>query len=309
MPPVYAHLDAAESVFFSRELEHIKAKTYLKKYAKLIARALIPISREAGPHAESITYRMLDRVGIAKIIADYAQDLPRVDVYGKEYTSPVKGIGASYGYSVQEVRAAVAHKKPLKQDRANQAKQACLTKEDDIAASGDSATGLSGLLNNSNVTGIDGATKDAGGTTWAVATVAEIKADFHSLVMTPYSATNGHEFPTTVALDPDNYALIAITQNSAASDKTILEWLLEKYKAFGLKEIIPWYKCSGAGDSSTNRAVAYVRDIDYVSLEIPQDFEQFPAQAKGLEFVVPCHMRTGGVIFTYPITAAYMDGI
>ena len=48
-------LDANETKFLKRELEHIKSKTYDKKYAELKARQIIPVSFEAGEHAESLS--------------------------------------------------------------------------------------------------------------------------------------------------------------------------------------------------------------------------------------------------------------
>ena len=73
------NLDANEGVFYARELEHIKARTYDKKYPALTYRELIPISMEGGEGITSITYESYDRVGMAKLINAYAADLPRPD--------------------------------------------------------------------------------------------------------------------------------------------------------------------------------------------------------------------------------------
>ena len=55
--------------------------------------------------------------------------------------------------------------------------------------------------------------------------------------------------------------------------------------------------------------IAYRRDPDAFTLEIPQMFEQLPVQERGLEFVVPCHSRIGGVIIYYPLSMAIGEGI
>jgi hypothetical protein len=55
--------------------------------------------------------------------------------------------------------------------------------------------------------------------------------------------------------------------------------------------------------------VAYMRDPDYVTLYVPQDFEQFPAQLKGFNFTVPCHMRSGGLIIRDTVAIAMAEGI
>jgi len=99
-------LDANESIYFARQLEQIRAKAYDVKKVPLNALAFMPVDTSINPGAESITYRQYDGVGMAKIISNYADDLPRSDVVGKEFTSPVRGVGASYGYTIQDIRAA-----------------------------------------------------------------------------------------------------------------------------------------------------------------------------------------------------------
>ena len=50
--------DSAEdaSVFFARELDHVKAQSYDVEYPELTALHLFPQSSEADPGAETITY-------------------------------------------------------------------------------------------------------------------------------------------------------------------------------------------------------------------------------------------------------------
>ena len=98
--------DGDETAFFNRQLEFIKAKTFDILFPELKARSVLPVDFSAGPGAESITYRQFDQAGIAKIIANYAQDLPRADISGKEFTAKVRSLGASYGWTLQEIRAA-----------------------------------------------------------------------------------------------------------------------------------------------------------------------------------------------------------
>ena len=95
--------DSAEdaSVFFARELDHVKAQSYDVEYPELTALHLFPQSSEADPGAETITYYTYDKTGLAKIIDNYSTDLPRADVTGKPSYAKIKSIGDSYGYSAQ----------------------------------------------------------------------------------------------------------------------------------------------------------------------------------------------------------------
>lgn len=95
----------AAAVFFARELDYIKSKTYDKQYPEFTALQMFPVTHEVPEGAESFTYYGYEKTGFAKIISNYATDLPRVDIKGEMKTGYVKGIGDSYGYNVQEMRA------------------------------------------------------------------------------------------------------------------------------------------------------------------------------------------------------------
>lgn len=301
-------LDADESIFFQRELMAKKAKTYDILYPELRARSLFPISKEAGPGATSIQYEQHDMVGMAKIISSYADDLPRADIKGKEFISPVKSLGDSYGYNIQEIRSAKMAGKPLEQKRANSAKRAMLYQENQIALLGDTNTGLPGFLSNANVPLVVLAADGTGATTtFSTKTPDQIIRDLNKVVNSILSVSKGVEVADTVLLPIDQYTLISTTARSSNSDTTILEYFKKNNPM--IKEVSWLNELDGAGAGGTDRMVVYTRNPDKLTMEVPQDFEQFPAQAKGLEFVIPCHMRVGGVIMYYPLSAAFADGI
>lgn len=108
--------DASDaSVFFARELDYVKSQSYDVEYPEFTALKLFPMSSEINPGAETVTYYSYDKTGMAKIISNYATDLPRADVKGKPTTAIIKSLGDSYGYSVQEMRAS-AMMEPVRHD-------------------------------------------------------------------------------------------------------------------------------------------------------------------------------------------------
>jgi len=299
--------DAAESVFFARQLEHIKSKTYDTKFPRLLSRQVLPVSFEAGTGALSITYYQYTDVGIAALISNYADDLPRSDVYGTKFTSNIESIGDSWGINIQEMRSSDKAQARLAQRKANSSRRAFETKLDDIAFQGDTNTGLGGFSNNANVP-ITTLTNGAGGDEeWHLKTAAEIVSDLSSAYSATHVATNDVESPNVLALPSKAYTHIATTQNSTASDVTILQFILKNFP--DLTAVFPWWKLATAGAAGVGRGVLYTRDPDKVSMEIPQDFEQLPVQARNLEFVTPTHGRTGGVIMPYPLAHRYIDKI
>src|SRR5262249_12893374 len=144
-------LDANEQIFFERQLESVKAKTYDVKYPNLKARTLIPVSFETPQGAKSITYYQYDQVGMAKIVANYAKDFPRVTIKGKKFTSPVEGLGDSYGYTIDDIKAAAMAGVALEQREANAAKRAMAQLENRLAYFGDTQTNIPGFFTNANV--------------------------------------------------------------------------------------------------------------------------------------------------------------
>lgn len=306
------NLDANEAAFFSRQLEHVKAQTYDIRYPELKARSMFPVDNSAGPAADAITYRQWDQVGMAKIIANYANDLPRADVFGREFTSPVKSIGNAYGYNLQEIRKAAATGTPLQQRKANAARRAHEQELNRIAFFGDAQHGLPGLLNNPNipaasVTADGGSNGGTTSTLWIHKTPTQILRDMNDLVHDIVSSTKGVEAPDTLAMPLAQYALIASTPLQAGSDTTILEFFLRNQQY--VREVVACEELKGVGPGQSDVMIAYRRDPDCLTLEIPVEFEQLPVQEKGLEFEVPCHSRVGGLIVYRPLSLNIGEGI
>jgi hypothetical protein len=313
----FVNLDANESIFFARELEYVKGQTYDIQYPELKMTRLIPVSGEAGPAAETITFESYGMTGVAKVISNYATDLPRVDVYGTEDTVKVKSIGDAYGYNLQEIRASAKTGKNLPTRKAAAARKAIDKKVDDIAllsrATDGVNGGLTGLLYNANVTKVT-VTTGVGGYTWALKTAAEILHDLNEVVQDMIDLTGGVEVPDTILLPPVQWGLISTTNMGTGTDTTIKEYFLKNRPEIkniewlaGLHNVNPVPSTGVA--SNVDVMVAYRRDPSKLTLEIPQPFEQLDPQLQGMEYVVPCHARVAGVITYYPLSITVVEGI
>jgi len=308
-------LDANESIFFARELEHIKAKSYDVQYPELTATRIIPVSSDAGPGAETITYYQYDQVGFAKIISNYSTDLPRVDLKGKKFTGDVRSIGASYGYSIQDIRAAQMAGKPLEQRKANAVRRANDQEVNKIAYFGDDDHGLVGLISHPNITTYtlptDGTLNSVTSGTAAAAkfinkTPEYVLRDLNAMVSKVLELTLNVERPNTLLMSHNIHADLSTRARSDNSDTTILEFFLKNSPYVKNVEVIP--EMASAGTDDTEVIMMYDKSPDKLTLEIPQPFEQFPPQSKGLEFEIPCHSRCGGVIIYYPLSIIKAEG-
>ena len=303
-----SNLDAAQSVFFLRELEQVKTATYDVLYPILKARGLVPADPQQPPTgAEIITFRTFDRVGMAKVLASYAQDLPRVDIFGTEQTSLIRGLGAAFGYSLQDVRAAAMMNKPLASDKASAARETIEEKIDDIIANGDSTYNLPGFLNNASVPQASVATV-SGATTWADKLALDpdlVVDDVTDAIADMVELTKGREQPDTCLMPIGQYRRLSSTR-LIDRDFTVLEYL---QKANPDITFDSWYRLTGAGVGATDRMVIFRKDPKKLAWQVPQEFEMLAVQEKGLEFEVPCHARVGGTIIFYPLSVSYRDGI
>ena len=302
-----AHFDSNESMFLQRQLDYIKTQTYDIKYAELKARKLIPVSSEADPGAEKIFYRSYDQSGIAKIIANYADDLPRADVKGAEFSANVKTLGSSYGYNLQEMRAAMYGNVPLEQRRSNAARRAIAQLENSIAFFGDAASGLQGFFSNGNVTTV---TLPADGTgaskLWSTKTPDQIIRDLNLVANSVVSVSLGVEIPDTLLLPLMQYNYIASTARSANSDTTILNYFLQNNPY--IKQVEWVNELATAGAAGVTRMAAYRRSPEVLTMEVPSDFEQLEMEHKNLEYKIPCIERFAGVLIYYPLAIAFADG-
>lgn len=300
-------LDANETSVFQRALEYIKSKTYDKKYKDLKATTLLPVSTEAPSGCQFITYRSFSMIGVAKIIADYANDFPRVDTFGEEKQAFVRGIGDSYGYSIPEIRRSQKEGTRLDSRRSNVARRANDEIVNTIAWTGDSNYKLQGFINFPGISEYTVPNGAGGNPQWSTKTPDEIVADVTGIINAVVVTTNGKEIPDTLLLPLSQFNLINDTRMAGNSDTTILQFILKNNQY--LRSIEWLTELTGAGAGATDRFMVYPRDPDHVTLEIPQAFEQFPEQWKGMEAVIPCHSECGGVIVYFPLSVAFGDDI
>lgn len=304
-------LDAAESIFFKRELEFIDQIDYETLEAENLSRLYIPTQPNVPDWAIEYTFRMFKKFGKARIIGNAADDLPRSDVDGAESTKNIKLIGSAYGWDFREIRASAKTGRRLDSMKAMAARFAIEQMIDDILANGLASHNLDGLLNLSSVSTVTPTTKTAGGTSWDNATADEMAADLFLGATTIVNGLNQSGSPMfknlTVLLPVDKHAKIAQTRMGDGSNTTVLKFVLENSP--WIKAIEPWHHCSGAGAGGTDRAVFYPRNPMVVAGIVPMEAQSMPPLQNNLEFVVNMVASCGGVVVRYPVAMRYMDGI
>ena len=292
-------------LFLARELETILARTFEVEYADIKYSSVVPVSSEVGNGSDSYTYRVFDKQGSMKVIGDKAKDLPRADVLRKEITHPVRSVGSSFAYTVQETRAAaMVPGMNLEQRRANAVRRAYEEKMQEIAYFGDAPSGMKGFFNNDQV---DKIVPDH----WFDTTDITTDEMLQLLNETPtrlVQNSNMKEMPNTMLVPYDVYRIISTTPRSTTSDTTVMEFFLRTNPMITAIEPINELEASKSGGFlSKDRVICYDRSPDKLQLHIPQPLEFFPPVRNELEFTVAAHARVGGLALYYPKSTLVLE--
>lgn len=308
MKPRKNRTDAVSTVILARDLEHIQSKVYEKKFPQLKGRMLVPSETDVDPGANNYTTREYAPLGMAQMIAAYADDFPRADVVATESTTSIHGIGMAYGYDFQEQRAAQFAGRPLEQAKGNACRRAMEMKLDSIILNGESTRGLKGLFNLASANTVTVAADGVGGSqSFTTKTPDQQLRDLHAIANYAPEQTNGVETQDEMLVPLTLYHTISTTRMSDGSDVTILKMFLDTSPY--IKKVTPMPQLQTAGGSSSRRIVCYRNDPDVVKHILPQDFEQLPPFNKGKSVVIDCHMRTGGVVSQFPMGVSYADNV
>lgn len=305
------NLDANESVFFARQLEYIRPKIYDVKRPPLSALAVFPIDTTVPEWANTVTYRMFDATGIAKIIASYADDLPMVGISGKEFSNPVHSLGDAYGWSTAEIRAAAATGVPLKASKAVMAKRGHDIAVNKIAWFGDADAGLPGFLSNTNIP-VYTIPNDGTGTSklWSTKTADQIIRDMTAMVNLVRTQSMDVHRATELWMSLASYTIISTTVRGTVANPSadsILKVFQVNNPDVTVRPILELGTV--ATYSNLNVIVAIENTLENLQLVLPMPFREYPPQANNLAFKVPCESRVGGVTIEYPFAMVIGSGI
>lgn len=295
--------DTNESAVLARALIYVKSQLANVLYPALKGRQFVPVSNEIPTGAEQYSIKTYDYVGTVNVGSKYADDMPRADVLLSETIAKILPLINSYGYNVQELRNSAFIGTSLDAMKAAAARDVHARKQEIITAVGDSAMGFTGIANNASVPLVGGLTG-----TWSTATDAQIIADINKMFQLVVTQSNQVHQANGLLLGTAAYQIITQKPVGVDMNTTVAKWILANNPY--CKFIDQWVQLDLANAGANGpRAICYTKDQTMMQLEIPQEFEQFPVQQRGLEFIVPCHSRMGGVSIRYPKSLVYADGL
>lgn len=285
----------------------IANETYGLEREALDATTFVPQQTGLSEWLSAWAYKTVSEVGMAKFIADYADDLPPIGRFLEVKSVGIKTLGVSYSYSEVELMQYLMNGVNVSREDAETARRKIDEKVDRVILVGDEEQGVTGLFNNENVTAVNAAVGAGGSTKLEGKTVAEIVATFRAAVDAGKSLNKGTIRFDSVILPSDVYSYLETTDVSQYNQTTILDSLKSKFP-----DIKNWYKSDlleGVGAGKTNRAVFYKKAPQVLSYVLPIPFRQKEAQPHALHYKVPCYARVGGTVIKNLKGIVYVDGV
>jgi hypothetical protein len=182
------------------------------------------------------------------------------------------------------------------------------------AIRGNAEKGLTGIVNDPNVSAANVAADGTGATTtWSTKTPDQINRDVNAVLNAPYNATMETQRANTLLLPTTRLQYAASTRIGDGSD-TVLKFLREN-NAYTLETgqpltIIGTRELEAAGAGGTARMVAYDNSRGVVQFHLPGPHEFLPPfQKSSMTWEVAGIMNVGGVEVRRPKGIAYRDGI
>lgn len=305
--------DAPESINVENELLQVRSRLYSIRFPEMKALKFVPAAGERfDPGANHHTYDFVTHYAKVVLHTGMAQRGPRAAVK-KERATPIAFVSKtnSYGFSLQDMRAAAYSKFPLDFELAKAARKAHEMWRDDVLLIGDGTAtydglrGLFKLANTSTYTVPNGAALSP---LWENKTPDEKVADLHGVCNAPITVSNGVENPDTLILPLTAYLDASTTRMGDGSNETVLEFFLKVRQKIRPGFTVDWSeKLETASGTSARRMVAYEKNPELVARAESVEFEQLQPQVMAFETVTDCHHRSAGVFSPYPKSVSYGD--
>ncbi|WP_454686843.1 DUF2184 domain-containing protein [Agrobacterium leguminum] len=313
------HMNDAQQVamsFLIRQASLIEPTVYAMRYQEIQYASLIPVDTSAPEWIQSVTYFSMDGVGKAEWFNGNAHDVPKVELTREKFETSVSMAAIGYGYTLEELGTAQLLGMNLSADKATLARRIAEEKIDAVAFVGDTAKGLTGLVNSSTPTATTAPADGSGSaTTFASKTPDQVLRDINGQLTGMFTGTFGAEIADTVLLPYSVLLDLSTRRIDAVNQTTILEWIERNNiytrttgQALTIRGVFGYLDTAGAG--GTKRMVAYRRSPEVLKMHLPMPFRFMqPWQTGPIKFDVPGIFRVGGVDIRRPKAVRYLDGI
>ncbi|KAF0675079.1 DUF2184 domain-containing protein [Profundibacterium mesophilum] len=292
--------------FVESQRSHIENEVNAEPLPDIQYPFLTPVDTSAHPFTQTVEFYSSELFGRAGWVNGNSDDIPLAGTARAKHKSAVFMAAIGYGFGYEEINVAQMMGANLQTEDAMAARRAYEEFVDDVALRGDTEKGMSGLINHPSVTQASATTGN-----WATATEDQILKDVNDAILGVATGTNYTEMADTLLLPFTKLSQLATVFRR---DMTLMQLLQQSnsYTAMTGRPLnirgVRGLETAGAG--STNRMIAYRRDMGVLKLHIPMPHRFLPAYQDGpLNWVVPGVFRLGGLDIRRPKAVRYADGI
>lgn len=295
--------DASDmGIWAAQELHKIRSDAYEKEYPAGSALRVFPVTNELSDTDKTFEYQMFDKVGYAKIIADYTDDLPTVDALMSSEFGKVFRLGNAFLISIDEIKAGQRTGKSLSTRKANAAQNAHDQEVNRLVFNGSKPHKILSVFEHPNLTKIvsSGWLSNDENTKFPQAASDELE----KAIETIQTITNGQHRATNILIPPSMRKVLSVRMENTT--ESYLEYFQKQNSGITIDSIAELEDIDGTG---TKGCLVYEKDPMNMSIEIPEAFNMLPAQPKDLHFKVPCTSKCTGLTIYRPFTLVLITGL
>lgn len=287
-------------IWTAQELHKIKSQAYEKEYPAGSALKVFPVTNELSDTDKTFEYQTFDKVGYAKIIADYTDDLPTVDALMTSEFGKVFRLGNAFLISIDEIKAGQRTGKSLSTRKSNACQLAHDHLVNKLVFKGSKPHKILSVFDHPNLTKIvsqkwlDGETKKP----------ETAQAELEKAIEMLETQTNGMHRATRILIPPSMRKVLSVRMPETTM--SYLDYFKEQNGGITIESISELEDYNGQGAKAV---LVYEKDPMNMSIEIPEAFNMLPAQPKDLHFKVPCTSKCTGLTIYRPLTLVLITGV
>lgn len=296
--------DASDmGIWTAQELHKIRSAAYEKEYPAGSALRVFPVTNELSDTDKTFEYQTFDKVGYAKIIADYTDDLPTVDALMSTEFGKVFRLGNAFLISIDEIKAGQRTGKSLSNRKANAAQNAHDHLVNTLVFKGSKPHKILSVFDHPNIT------KIVAGKQWFESSgktknPEDAYNDLTAAIEALETQTDGQHRATHILIPPSVRKVLMVRMPETT--ESYLDYFMKQNGGITIEAIAELEDIDGAGKKGV---LVYEKDPMNMSIEIPEAFNMLPAQPKDLHFKVPCTSKCTGLTIYRPLTIVLITGV
>lgn len=290
-------------IWTAQELHKIRSAAYEKEYPAGSALRVFPVTNELSDTDKTFGYQTFDKVGYAKIIADYTDDLPTVDALMSTEFGKVFRLGNAFLISIDEIKAGQRTGKSLSNRKANAAQNAHDHLVNTLVFKGSKPHKILSVFDHPNITKIV-ADKQWFEPLGKTKNPEDAYNDLTNAIEALETQTDGQHRATHILIPPSVRKVLMVRMPETT--ESYLDYFMKQNGGITIEAIAELEDIDGTGKKGV---LVYEKDPMNMSIEIPEAFNMLPAQPKDLHFKVPCTSKCTGLTIYRPLTIVLITGV